>query len=45
MDEEFTGIIRTEAVGCSKEEIEQDIFDLKEKIQQSFKRIQVRHRT
>lgn len=31
VDEEFTGIIRTEAVGCSKEEIEQDIFDLKEK--------------
>lgn len=31
IDEEFTGIIRTEAVGCSKEEIEQDIFDLKEK--------------
>lgn len=31
VDEEFTGIIRTEAVGCLKEEIEQDIFDLKEK--------------
>ncbi|MEG2246688.1 MAG: Rne/Rng family ribonuclease [Peptostreptococcaceae bacterium] len=31
IDEEFTGIIRTEAVGCSKEEIEKDIADLKAK--------------
>ncbi|MDU7904299.1 MAG: Rne/Rng family ribonuclease [Peptostreptococcaceae bacterium] len=37
VDEEFTGIIRTEAVGCSKEEIEQDIFDLKEKYNRVLK--------
>lgn len=37
IDEEFTGIIRTEAVGCSKEEIEQDIFDLKEKYNRVLK--------
>ena len=37
VDEEFTGIIRTEAVGCSKEEIEQDILDLKEKYNRVLK--------
>lgn len=37
VDEEFTGIIRTEAVGCSKEKIEQDIFDLKEKYNRVLK--------
>ncbi|WP_053831336.1 Rne/Rng family ribonuclease [Paraclostridium bifermentans] len=37
VDEEFTGIIRTEAVGCSEEEIEQDIFDLKEKYNRVLK--------
>lgn len=37
VDEEFTGIIRTEAIGCSKEEIEQDIFDLKEKYNRVLK--------
>ena len=31
IDSEFTGIIRTEAIGCSKEEIEKDIEDLKKK--------------
>lgn len=31
IDKDFTGIIRTESVGCSKEEIESDILELKEK--------------
>lgn len=31
IDKDFTGIIRTEAVGCSKEDIENDILELKEK--------------
>ena len=29
IDKDFTGIIRTEAIGCSKEELEKDIEDLK----------------
>lgn len=31
IDKDFTGIIRTEAVGCLKEELKKDILELKEK--------------
>ncbi len=37
VDREFTGIIRTEAIGCTKEEIEKDIIDLKEKYENVLK--------
>lgn len=37
VDREFTGIIRTEAIGCTKEEIEKDVIELKEKYEEVLK--------
>lgn len=37
VDREFTGIIRTEAIGCTKEEIEKDVIELKEKYEDVLK--------